>query len=132
MGGMLNQSGVCVMLVVVIVMQVGVLVVFVMLVGVIFLSGNVIGVNDFFGCFIFILIFKVVVIYIFNLSFMIKKGIFICCMFDIVMNSDVFGFVSCIVLKFVYGMDGKVVFVDWGSIIDGEMVKGLECGKKWV
>ncbi|KVN48753.1 hypothetical protein WT12_08385 [Burkholderia territorii] len=64
-----------------------------------------------------------------NPSFTVKKGTPISCTLDTAINSDTLGFVSCTVSRPVYGMDGRVVLIDRGSTVDGEIAKGPERGK---
>ncbi|HDR9474414.1 TrbI/VirB10 family protein [Burkholderia multivorans] len=65
-----------------------------------------------------------------NPTFTVKKGTPIRCTLDTAMNSDTPGFVSCTVSRPVYGMDGRVVLIDRGSTVDGELARGPERGKK--
>lgn len=64
-----------------------------------------------------------------NPTFTVKKGTPISCTLDTAINSDTLGFVSCTVARPVYGMDGRVVLIDRGSTVDGEIAKGPERGK---
>lgn len=130
MGGMPNQSGARVMPVAATATQAGAPAAPATPAGATLLSGNATGANDFSGRLIPTSTPKVAATYIPNPSLTIKKGTPIRCTLDTAMNSDAPGFVSCTVSKPVYGMDGKVVLVDRGSTIDGEMAKGPERGKK--
>ncbi|RDT02100.1 conjugal transfer protein TrbI [Burkholderia contaminans] len=64
-----------------------------------------------------------------NPTFTVKKGTPISCTLDTAINSETLGFVSCTVSRPVYGMDSRVVLIDRGSTVDGEISKGPERGK---
>lgn len=94
------------------------------------LSGGAPGPNDFSGRLVPTATPGVSASLIPNPSFTVKKGTPIRCTLDTAMNSDAPGFVACTVSKPVYGMDGRVVLIDRGSTIDGELAKGPDRGKR--
>lgn len=94
------------------------------------LSGGAPGPNDFSGRLVPTATPGVTASLIPNPSFTVKKGTPIRCTLDTAMNSDAPGFVQCTVSKPVYGMDGRVVLIDRGSTVDGELAKGPDRGKR--
>ncbi len=68
--------------------------------------------------------------YIQNQHLTLAKGTSLTCNLDTAIQTDQFGFVSCLTDYPVYSMDGKVILAERGTKIDGEYGRGLDRGMR--